>query len=341
MRVAAVSLLALVALVATSAVAFAGPDDGGGGPPLIPGSRQVHIRNASGGLGVYTTIPSGSAFRSHGGGAGAECSGVGPGDDPDTLDVVEEVRAIRSTKWIFIEGVVAIVDIPAWLYEVEVVGPSLAETVRTFSVYCADTYYASNFRGFVQVPGTDPMLDPRPRLTSLYNDLQLEELSLYENDVVGEWGGLVVRSPAWLAIGGSAWRTQMSNVEYWRGWELALVTRPVALDFEVVFVEDPDRPSSLFSGVVPCVGAGDDFLRVDNTEFPSRPNALADFAEPGSNQDCEWTPPGPGEVTITARQTFAVSFWASGAVEPQPDYVWESSPVSFRVGELVAVNVND
>ncbi len=46
-------------------------------------------------------------------------------------------------------------------------------------------------------------------------------------------------------------------------------------------------------------------------------------------------------MTITARQTFAVSFWASGAVEPQPDYVWESPPVSFRVGELVAVNVND
>ena len=50
---------------------------------------------------------------------------------------------------------------------------------------------------------------------------------------------------------------------------------------------------------------------------------------------------GPGEVTITARQTFAVTFWASGAVEPQPDYVWTSEPVTFQVGELVAVNVNE
>lgn len=337
-----IALVALLALIGAQTPTMAAPGGSGGdGPPLIPGARQVHIRNSAGGLGVYTSIPSGSTFRSHGGGAAAECTGVAEGDDPDTIDVVEDQRPIRSTKWIFIEGVAVVVDLPIDFDAYEPDGPSLADVTRTFSVYCADTFYSANFKGFIEVAATDPMLDPRTQLTDLYNGLQLEELSVYENKVVGEWGGLVVRSPAWLAIQGSAWRTQRSNPQFYRGWTLYLITVPTALDFQVDFVPDPDRPSTPFSGVVPCVSAGDDFPTVENSEFPSRPNALADFAEPGSNQDCEWTPPGPGEVTITARQTFAVSFWASGAVEPQPDYVWESAPVSFRVGELVAVNVNE
>jgi hypothetical protein len=36
-----------------------------------------------------------------------------------------------------------------------------------------------------------------------------------------------------------------------------------------------------------------------------------------------------------------VTFWASGSVEAEPEYVWSSDPVTFRVGELVAVNVNE
>jgi hypothetical protein len=248
-------------------------------------------------MGVYTSIPNGSAFWSHGGGAATECAGIAEGDDPETIDVVEELRPIRSTRWIFIEGVAVVVPLPIDFDAYEPEGPSLAEVTRTFSVYCADTFYSANFKGFIEVAATDPMLDPRTQLTSLYNGLQLEELAVYENKVVGEWGGLVVRSPAWLAINGSAWRTQRSNPQYYRGWTLYLITVPTALDFEVVFVPDPDRPSTPFSGVIPCVGPDDDFPRVENSEFPSRPNALADFAEPGSNQDCEWTPPGPGDTS--------------------------------------------
>ena len=164
---------------------------------------------------------------------------------------------------------------------------------------------------------------------------------VYENAVVDRWGGLVVRNPAWLAINGAAWRTQLSNVEYWRGWELALIARPTRLEFLVEFRPDPDRPSQPFSGVVRCVERADEFVVSAVVEFPQRPSDLANFAEPGSNRACEWTPPGPGEVTITARQTFAVTFWASGAVEAQPDYVWSSAPTTFRVGELAAVNVNE
>ena len=46
-------LCSTAVLAAVGSPVFAGPDDGGG-PPLIPGSRQVHIRNASGGIGVHT-----------------------------------------------------------------------------------------------------------------------------------------------------------------------------------------------------------------------------------------------------------------------------------------------
>jgi hypothetical protein len=334
--------IALVALLVSATPATAVPGgSGGGGPPLIPGARQVHIRNASGGLGVFTSIPGGSAFRNYGGGPAAECSGIAEGDDPNSLGIIEEQYAIRSTKFIFIEGVFEYRNIPPYFDLVGLTGPSLTDTVRTFSVYCADTFYGGNFRGFVQIPATDPMLDPRPQLTNLYNGLQLEPLAVYENKVVGEWGGLVVRNPAWLAINGSAWRTQGSNAVYYRGWELYLITRPVELDFLVEFVPDPDRPSPPFSGVIACVAAGDEYPVGETIEFPQRPNDLADFAEPGSNRSCEWTPPGPGEVTVTARQTFAVTFWASGSVETQPNYVWASEPVTFRVGELVAVNVNE
>ncbi|MBI5089445.1 MAG: hypothetical protein HZB15_11475 [Actinobacteria bacterium] len=51
-----------------------------------------------------------------------------------------------------------------------------------------------------------------------------------------------------------------------------------------------------------------------------------------------WTPPGPGTVTITARITYAVTFWAEGYSEPDADYVWTSERTTFTTGELSAVN---
>ena len=228
---------------------------------------------------MFTSIPSGSAFRTHGGGAAAECSGVAEGDDPDTLDVVEETRPVRSTKWIFIEGIAVEIPLPVDLTAFDPDSARrLSERTRTFSVYCVDTYYSANFLGFIDVSATDPMLDPRPRITNLYNGLQLEDLAVYENAVVDRWGGLVVRNPAWLAINGAAWRTQRSNVEYWRGWELALIARPTRLEFLVDFTPDPDqavgavlrrgavcrderRVRSLRSGRVPAATVGSRRLR--------------------------------------------------------------------------------
>jgi hypothetical protein len=334
-------LVSIATLLPTSPSVVAGPK-----PidpvPFVPGVRQVQIRNSSGYLGTYTSIPGGSVFSSYGGGPQAECEGVGAAeDDPLTKDVVETSQPIRSTKLIFVEGAGAApislpVDLTSWVPE----GGSLADVTRTFTVFCADTFYDANFKGLIQVSGLDPMLDPRPRLTSLYNGLQLEPISIYDNDVVNRWGGLVVRNPAWFAINNSAWRTQRSNPQYYRGWTLYLILQPTTLDFDIEFVPDPDRPTEPYSGVITCVTSPNDFT-VHDSEFPARPNNLADFAEPGQNQACEWTPPGPGELTVTARQTFTVTFWANGATQTQPDYTFQSEPTTYRVGELVAVNVND
>jgi hypothetical protein len=53
-----------------------------------------------------------------------------------------------------------------------------------------------------------------------------------------------------------------------------------------------------------------------------------------------WTPPGPGTVTITARITYSITFWASGYTEPDDDYTWESQPTTYTTGELIAVNTD-
>jgi hypothetical protein len=344
MRRLAVILGFLLIQVVTSPTAHAAPggDGGGGGVPLIEGARQVDIRNTTGGLSVYTSIPGGSVFSSYGGGPAAECNGSAPLDDPLTPAVEFTRQPIRSTRLIFKEGApttVGPVELPVDLETFVPAGVSLADTVRTFTVYCFDTF-VGNYLDTIQVSGLDPMLDPRPRLTSLYNGLQLEPISIYDNDVVNRWGGLVVRNPAWFAINNSAWTTQRSNPQYYRGWTLYLILQPKALDFNIKFVPDPDRPTEPYSGVITCVTGPDDFTVYDS-EFPARPNNLADFAEPGQNQACEWTPPGPGKVTVTARQTFTVTFWANGATQTQPDYTFESEPTTYRVGELVAVNVND
>ncbi|MEP7114663.1 MAG: hypothetical protein ABI862_15460 [Ilumatobacteraceae bacterium] len=312
--------------------------------PLIPGARQVHVRDPDGGLSTFTSIPGGSVFATEGGGPAAECDGVAEGDDLATLDVIESVHPIRSTRWIFLEIPIppgGILTSPSDLsVDVPVAGAPLAVKMRTFFEYCSDTSNSFNYLKAVVVPPSDPFLDPHPRLTNLYNSLQLAPLSLFENPVVGQWGGLVVRSPAWLGINPSGWVTQRSNIEVWRGWQLALFARPKALDFDVDFTPDPGRPSPAFHGVVACLGDGVVAARSGGGSMPAKPVDLAEFAEPGVRA-CQWTPPGPGTVTITARETFEITFWASGAVEAQPDYLWSSTPETFRVGELVAVNVNE
>ena len=78
----------------------------------------------------------------------------------------------------------------------------------------------------------------------------------------------------------------------------------------------------------------------DANSFPALP-LLPEQAEPGVNGACTWTSPGPGTVTIQARNTNTVTLWVSGYTEPMPDYTWLGPPATFRVGELSAVNTNN
>ena len=68
---------------------------------------------------------------------------------------------------------------------------------------------------------------------------------------------------------------------------------------------------------------------------------MPDLTQPGVNWFCMWTPPGPGSVTIEARITYRVTFWASGYTEQLADYVWSSPPVTYPTGELSSVNTNE
>jgi hypothetical protein len=46
-------------------------------------------------------------------------------------------------------------------------------------------------------------------------------------------------------------------------------------------------------------------------------------------------------VSVQARITYRVTFWANGYTEALRDYVWTSVVATYRVGELAAVNTND
>lgn len=324
----------LILLLAPSPV-FAGGDQVSEVPPLlVPGSRAVDVRNSSGGLARYTTIPSGSLFATHGGsGQPCEFTAQVPGLT-STGEPYEAGQVVRSYHWLFVEGLLPTFEQPTPDDPTASKGP-LGHAVRHFVVFCDTTNHAI---GVVDVYPNDPMLDPHSQLTRLYNGLQLEQPVVYRNPVVDRWGGLITRFPAWLAIQPSAWRPQGSNVVTWRGWSLSLLTEPLSLEFLVDFTPDPAQPSAPFQGVVPCVAAGG-VATADAASFPAMPSLPAQ-TRPGVNGPCEWTPPGPGTVTIQARIAYHVTFWANGYTEAQPDYVWTSGPATFETGELAAVNTN-
>ena len=71
--------------------------------------------------------------------------------------------------------------------------------------------------------------------------------------------------------------------------------------------------------------------------LPAVPD-LPDVANPGVIGACTWSPPGPGTVTITPRITYDVTFWANSYTEALDQYVWTGVPVTYRTGDLTAVN---
>jgi hypothetical protein len=306
-----------------------------GTPPIfVSGSRVVDLRDTSGHLARYTTIPSTSFFATTGG-LERQCSFTADADgvasDGQSFTVGQEVF---STGWLFVESdIISFGDY--WTFDPQVNRGPLENAYRSFMVFCDSL---DHFIGYAIVYPSDPMINPHTQLTTLYNGLQLEQPQVWRNPVVDRWGGLITRYPAWLAINASAWRTQPSNPVSWRGWLMYLYSTPVALDFHVEFTPDPASPSTAFDGFVPCIDR-DAAAVAGGGAFPAFPE-LPELTKPGVNGPCMWTAPGPGSVTIQARITYKVTFWVSGYTEHLPDYEWSSPPATFRTGELSSVNTN-
>lgn len=328
--------LALVSVcVGTPPKAEAAGSNDSPDPIFVTGTRVVDLRNTSGYLARYTTIPTTSYFATTGG-LGQPCSFIAD-EDGTTSDGQHYTRGqtVYSTRWLFEESdIISFGDY--WTFDPQVYRGPLKDAYRTFMVFCDKR---SEFMRYALVYATDSMINPHTRLTDLYNGLQLEQPSVWRNPVVDRWGGLITRYPAWLAINDGAWRAQPSNSQSWRGWLMYLYTVPVELDFHVVFTPDPDEPSTPFDGFVPCVARGSTPV-AGSGALPAFPG-LPDLTQPGVNWFCMWTPPGPGSVTIEARITYRVTFWASGYTEQLADYVWSSPPVTYPTGELSSVNTNE
>jgi len=338
-RARALALVGLVVGLVTGPPAANVASAGGGVneplvPVLVPGARVVDVRNGEGGLSRFTTIPSTSVFQTYGGRT-ATCSFTSPfGGIASDGQRYGPGQMVRSKRWIFIEG------LPEAIGEPNVADPSqqrgpLAAAVRWFTVFCDSV---NHFVAVISVTSRDPMLDPRTRLSQLYNGLLLERPAVVADPVVQRWGGAITRFPVWLAVQPSAWRVQRSNAAVWRGWTMYLIAVPVALDFVVRFVPDAARPSSPFASTVSCVSPSRPGV-VGATSFPRRPS-LAVHTSPGVNGPCTWTPGGPGSVTVQARIAYRVTFWANGYTEALPDYVWTSAATVWPTGELAAVNAN-
>jgi hypothetical protein len=325
--------LAVLVLLLVAPVAHAGSSQEPAGPPVsVAGARVVDLRDTSGGLQRYTSIPSTSVFHRHGG-SGSSCSFTSPlGGTTSDGQRYSAGQVVRSQRWLFIEGLPESIGEPTPKDPSVVKGP-LASAVRYFTVFCDTT---NHFVTILTVTARDSMFDPHRRLDQLYHGLQLVRPVVYRNPVVDKWGGLITRYPAWLAVAPAAWRSQRSNVVTWRGWTMYLLAQPVAMDFVVDFRPDRAQPSPAFKGVVGCVARGSTPTS-SAVALPAMPTLPAQSA-PGVNGSCRWTPPGPGSVVVQARITYRVTFWASGYTETLPDYVWTSVPATFRTGELSAVN---
>lgn len=334
-RAAVAAALACVAMFGAGLVS-AGEVDQDGSPPIsATGADVVDIRNTSGGLTRYTTIPSTSIFSIRGRRGPCSFTAFSPGITYDGQDYAEG-QEVSSARWLFIEA--------KFQHSINPNRPDaasesyglLSQVGRVFEVYCDTTDHHIDT---IIVYATDSMLDPRVRVTNLYNQLQLIQPIIYRNPVVDRWGGLITRYPAWLAIQPAAWAEQVSSADYYRGWTLYLYLRPTALSFHVVFTPNPEQPSPTFNGIVDCVSSTGQ-ATADSVAFPAVP-VLPDQAEPGVNGNCMWTPPGPGTVTIQARITYDVVFWANGYTESLADYTWTSPEATFATGELSAVNTNN
>lgn len=316
------------------------PSDDRPPPAVLDGARSVSVRDANGGIQRLTTIPQASAFARYAGGTAATCSFTTDRDDFLLSNGTRVPRGTRVTShYLFVEGAAIAFDLPPAILPDDVLGITsrgpLSTGTRTFTVFCDRAYYDINRITLIDVPITDPLFGVRSQRTRLRNDLQLLRPVVYENPIVDTIGGLVTRYPTWLAIAPDAWTTQRSTPVIHRGATLLLIARPRELSFDLRFTPDPDRPTPPFTGTVTCIPQHP--ATTDGTALPALPT-LPDQTEPGTNGPCTWTPPGPGTLTITARITYTITFWANGYTEPDTDYTWTSQPTTYPTGELTALN---
>ena len=299
-------------------------------PITVAGGRSIELRDDRGTVTRVTTIPVRSQFATYGG-VRQPCtftaSSSGVASDGQRY---EAGQVVHSQRWLFVEGEVLSFGEPTPTPSSR---GSLAAAVRHFVVFCDSTADAI---GIIDVPSTDPVVNPRWTLGQMRNQLRLVPPLVFPNPVVAARGGYVTRAPMWLAIQPQAWAWQRGTDARWRGWLLSMAAQPVAVSFKVRFTPSTTRPSSPFAGSVACVANGTTPTR-DSASVPAMPT-LSRIATPGVNGPCRYTPPGPGTLTVQAVVTFRITFWANGYSEPAPDYVFSGPVATYRVGELSSVN---
>lgn len=332
---AAVAVAASIVCIGPAAFAVDG-QGGGSGPPPIPGARRVDLRDTNGGVSTFYEIPSDSVFATTGG-RGKPCSWVQQNDDPLAVPPIAEGTVRESFNWIFGEeslqwALYALGELPSPDSPIPTTGP-LSKAQRAFYVWC-DTDEA--LIDLITVPGTDPMFDPQRHVDDLWQRVQLDRPVVRAFPPLERWGGLVVRSPAWLSIGALPWKSYVVRDD-WRGWNLALVLQPTGLAFDTSFT--PSGSLTPVAATVPCLSSAQ--ATVAEGVVPVRPRDLPDYADPGSfTQGCAWVPPGKGSVSVTARVTYRVTLWANGFVDELAPYVWSSAPIAFPTVELHSVNID-
>ena len=322
-----------VAVFVTPAFAVGEP---GGTPPPIPGARRVDLRDTHGQVSTYYSIPVDSEFASTGG-RGQPCSWVQQYDDMLAVPLILEGTVRESFNWIFGEeslgwALYALGDLPSPDSPIPSSGP-LSEAKRAFYVWCETDEALIDL---ITVPGTDPMFDPRRRVDDLWQRVQLDRPVVRTFPPVDRWGGLVVRSPAWLSISAVPWKSY-AVTDQWRGWNLALVLQPSGLAFDATFT--PTGGGVPVSSTVSCLTGGQ--AVGSGGVVPARPSDLPDYVDPGSfARSCVWVPPGKGLVSVTARVTYRVTLWANGFVQELAPYEWASLPVTVPTVELHSVNID-
>jgi hypothetical protein len=339
-----VILAALVIALLPAPTATAGPDERPVDREVVapPGTR---VAGSSPSPWMVSTIPSGSFFAGDSGGGSVPCEEPTLAPDGTVLDA-------GRPEWLYVAGLLAefpgrFSPTPDWDLDrmrSALDGlPHLASGTVTFTLFCDGPERTAEYRRIVTVPVTDPVLDPRSRVEELRNRTTLRRPIVWRERVVDEWGGLVTRSPAWLALEPASWQPVVSNVETWRMWTLRLVLVPKSLTFTIAYTPAPDgrAVTSPFRLSVPCVTTPTTHS-TGAAQVPARPVAFPTFsASTGWRPElgpCAFVPGHRGTLTVTPVVTYETTFVANEYREPLPDFVWEGAPTAFRVGELHAVN---